>query len=72
MRAFDEDWRPSVEGVARGLYWTPGEGLVRFATAVPLEEDLEPIDGSSEPGARIPDEILQKVRDRLVRPSSGR
>jgi hypothetical protein len=45
MRAFDEDWRPASRP-SPGLYWTPGEGLVRFATAVPLEEDLEPIDGS--------------------------
>jgi len=72
MRAFDEDWRPGVEFFPPGHYWTPGEGLVRFATAVPLEEDLEPIDGPSEPCARIPDEILQKIRDRLVRPSSGK
>jgi len=67
MRAFDEGWQPGVESFPPGHYWTPEEGLVRFAAAVPPEEDLEPIDGPSEPGAPIPDGILQKVRDRLVR-----
>ncbi len=67
MRAFDEEWQPRVESFPPGYYWTPQGGLVRFGTAVPEGEDLEPIDGPSEPGAPIPNVILEKVRDRLVR-----
>jgi asparagine synthase (glutamine-hydrolysing) len=67
MRAFDEDWQPNVESFPPGHYWTPETGLVRFASAVPAEEDLEPFDGPGEPGAPIPDDILTSVRDRLVR-----
>ncbi len=67
MRAFDDDWQPGVESFPPGHYWTPEDGLVRFATAVPLEEDLESFEGPSEPGAPIPDGILKKVRDRLIR-----
>ncbi len=67
MRAFDEDWQPSVESFPPGHYWTPEEGLTRFATAVPLEEVSKPFDGPNEPGAPIPDGILRGVRDRLIR-----
>jgi asparagine synthase (glutamine-hydrolysing) len=67
MRAFDEEWQPDVEVFPTGHFWTPESGLVRFASAVPLEEDMEPFDGPGEPGAQIPDSILSKVRERLVR-----
>jgi asparagine synthase (glutamine-hydrolysing) len=67
MRAFDEDWQPSVESFPPGHYWTPKSGLVRFARAIPPEDELEPISGPSEPGAPIPDEILAKVRECLIR-----
>ncbi len=67
MGAFDRDWLPSVEAFPPGHYWTPEEGLTRFATAVPPREDLEDFRGLDEPGAPIPDAILEKVRDRLVR-----
>ncbi len=67
LRAFDEEWQPDVEAFPPGHYWTPEEGLVRFAFAVPRDrEGLEPFEGPSEPGAPIPEEILQKVRDRLI------
>ncbi len=67
MRAFDEDWQPAVESFPPGHYWTPEKGLVRFGRAVPEEGDLEAFDGPGEPGAEIPGQILEKVRDRLVR-----
>ena len=67
MRAFDEGWQPFVESFPPGHYWTPEGGLVRFGRAVPADEDLEPFDGPSEPGASIPGDILEKVRDRLIR-----
>ncbi len=67
MRSFDEDWQPYVESFPPGHYWTPEGGLIEFGTPVPPKDELEHFDGPSEPGARIPDEILEKVRNRLVR-----
>ncbi len=67
MSAFDEDWQPYVESFPPGHYWTPEGGLVEFGVPVPPKEELEPFDGPGEPGARIPDRILQKVRDRLIK-----
>jgi asparagine synthase (glutamine-hydrolysing) len=54
LRTFDEDWQPDVEAFPPGHYWTPEEGLVRFANAVPQdEEDLDKrFEGPSEPGGR--------------------
>src|ERR687897_754096 len=66
MRAFDEDLQPSVEAFPPGHYWAPHDGLVRFGRAAPAD-DLEPIDGPAEPGAPIPDAILEEVRERLIR-----
>src|ERR671920_1649990 len=67
MRAFDEALQPSVESSPPGHYWTPEDGLVRFSRAVPTDDDLEPFDGPSEPGAPIPDAVLEEVRNRLIR-----
>jgi asparagine synthase (glutamine-hydrolysing) len=67
ISAFDEDWQPDVESFPPGYYWTPEGGLDEFGTPVPPKDELEPFDGPSEPGAAIPDEILKKVRDRLIR-----
>ena len=67
MRAFDEDWQPLVESFPPGHYWTPEEGLVRFGYAVPRDEEkLQQFDGPSEPGAEIPEDILDLVRERLI------
>ena len=67
MSAFDEGWQPYVESFPPGHYWTPEGGLVEFGTPVPPKDELEHFDGPGEPGARIPDEILGKVRNRLIR-----
>jgi asparagine synthase (glutamine-hydrolysing) len=67
MSAFDEAWQPYVESFPPGYYWTPTGGLVEFAPAVPPKEELEQFEGPGEPGAEIPSEILEKVRDRLIR-----
>src|SRR5829696_1602667 len=72
MRAFDQDWQPYVEVFPSGYYWTPEDGLVRFASAVPRNrEELEHFEGPSEPGVPIPEEILERVREQLVRTVEG-
>lgn len=55
MHVFDPDWQPFVEPFPPGHAWTPEDGLVRFASAVP------------EPGER-PDPALHVsgTRDVLV------
>src|SRR5918994_1696154 len=67
MRSFDEDWQPEVESFPPGHYWTPESGLVEFATPVPPRDELEHFDGPGKPGAKVPDEILERVRKRLIR-----
>ncbi len=68
LRAFEEDWQPDVEAFPPGHYWTPEEGLTRFDTAVPrTKKELWSFDGPSEPGARSPAEILDQVRERLIK-----
>ena len=70
--AYDKDWQPYAEAFPPGHYWTPDDGLVRFASAVPRNmEDLEQFEGPSEHGAPIPDEILQKVRQKLIETVEG-
>src|SRR5829696_7926805 len=72
LGAYDEDWQPEAEAFPPGHYWTPEDGLVRFASAVPHDkEDLEQFEGPSEPGAPIPDEILKKVREKLIETVEG-
>ena len=65
IRAFDADWQPYVEAFPPGHYWTPDSGLVRFADAVP-EAGHDQLEGPSEPGAPVPDEILRTTREKLV------
>ena len=65
IRAFDPDWQPYVEAFPPGHYWTPESGLVRFADAVP-EAGHDQLEGPSEPGAPVPDEILRTTREKLV------
>jgi len=55
MAAFDDAWRPYVEPFAPGCAWTPSDGLVRFAAAVP--DGLEWMPGPTEPGAAAPPEV---------------
>ncbi|MCA1737852.1 MAG: asparagine synthase B [Actinobacteria bacterium] len=72
LRAYDENWQPDVEAFPPGHYWTPEDGLVRFATAVPRDmDDLEQFEGPSEPGAQIPDSILERVREQLIETVEG-
>jgi asparagine synthase (glutamine-hydrolysing) len=66
LHAFDYQQQANVEVFPPGCYWTPETGLVRFRPAVPRDkEELESFEGPSEPGAPIPDEMLELVRERL-------
>ena len=68
LRAFDEDWQSEVEAFPPGHYWTPEDGLVRFHYAVPRDKErLHKFEGPSEPGAPIPAEILDLIRERLIK-----
>jgi asparagine synthase (glutamine-hydrolysing) len=69
---YDKDWQPYAEAFPPGHYWTPEDGLVRFARAVPHDkEDLEQFEGPSEPEAPIPEEILTRVREKLIETVEG-
>jgi asparagine synthase (glutamine-hydrolysing) len=57
MHAFDAEWQAAVEPFPPGCAWTPEEGLVRFASAVPAA--LDPVTD--------PEALLQGTRDVLVR-----
>src|SRR5215210_817106 len=56
MHAFDEDWQPYVEPFPPGYAWTPEDGLIHFASAVP--EEIEPL----PPGT----DLHQGTREALV------
>ena len=43
MHAFDPEWQALVEPFPPGCAWTPEQGLVRFASAVPPRS--APVDG---------------------------
>jgi asparagine synthase (glutamine-hydrolysing) len=64
--AFDEDWREAVELFPPGPYWTPGEGVVRFARAVPGRA-LPRFEPPSRPGQPSPAGLLDQIRDTLIR-----
>src|SRR3954451_12117359 len=57
MHAFDAEWQGAGEAFPPGCAWTPEEGLVRFASAVPAARD--PVTD--------PEALLQGTRDVLVR-----
>lgn len=64
MRAFDPEWRDSVEVFPPGHYWTPEDGLVRFAD--PVADAVPPLvaGGSREDGA-LPESLLLETREVL-------
>ncbi len=64
MAAFDAAWQPYVEPFPPGCAWTPSDGLVRFAAAVP--DGLQPLPGPTEPGAAAPAAVLRQTGDVLV------
>ncbi len=65
MCAFDPGWQRRVEVFPPGCYWTPDEGLVRFASAVP-EAAVGVFNEPAAADAPVPDEVLVRVREVLV------
>lgn len=66
IRAFDSDWRSSVETFPPGHYWTPQTGLREFQRPVDPDSGYawpEP----AEPGAEPPAELLSEIRSVLCR-----
>jgi asparagine synthase (glutamine-hydrolysing) len=61
MHAFPPDWQERVEPFPPGCAWTPEDGLIRFATAVP--ETLEQPDGDLVAGTR---EVLVRAVHRQM------
>ena len=64
MAAFDDDWRPLVEPFPPGCAWTPEDGLIRFARAVP--DGLHWMPGPRAPGDAAPPDMLRGTREVLV------
>lgn len=63
MKAFDAEVRPLVEFFPPGCYWTPTEGLVRFADAVAQKSAQQPAQQAGE----LPRESwVSTTRDVLV------
>ena len=58
MHAFDPEWQPFVEPFPPGCAWTPEDGLVRFADAVP--------DVAASLPAPSDEEVLDGTRATLV------
>ncbi len=56
MHAFEPEWRPHVEPFPPGHAWTPEDGLIHFASAVP--DEIEPL----PPGT----DLRQGTREALI------
>ena len=65
IRAFDPDWQPSVEFFPPGHYWTPEEGLVRFASPVPADR-RERFAPPESPDAEAPADLVKELRSTLI------
>ena len=63
--AFDADWQSDVDLFPPGHYWTPDEGMVRFASPVPLDrrERFAPPAGAD---AEAPAELVEELRSTIV------
>jgi asparagine synthase (glutamine-hydrolysing) len=66
ISAFDPDWLPHVEVFPPGCYWTPEEGLRRFAAAVPPSAAKEHEGRPVRPPAEPPPDVLEATRDVIV------
>ena len=67
MSAFAPDWMPYVEAFPPGCHWTPENGVVRFASAVPQNGEGAPAAAAVwSPDAEPPAAALAATRKILV------
>ncbi|MBA2343140.1 MAG: asparagine synthetase B [Thermoleophilaceae bacterium] len=64
MTAFEVEWLPHVEAFPPGCYWTPQNGLERFAVAVP-ESARRPPPARTGTGAAAPT-VIAATREALI------
>src|SRR5215213_2432482 len=64
MHAFDEDWQPYVEPFPPGHAWTPEDGLVQFASAVP--EEIEPLPPGTDLHAGTREALIGAVERQMM------
>ena len=64
MHAFDPDWQEHVEPFPPGHSWTPEDGLVRFASAVP--EGQEPLPEGTDLRAGTRDALVRAVERQMM------
>jgi asparagine synthase (glutamine-hydrolysing) len=65
MHVFDPEWQPYVEPFPPGHAWTPEDGLVRFADAVPAA-GVHPPPERSQVAAGTRDVLIAAVRRQLM------
>lgn len=63
MHVFDPDWQPFVEPFPPGCAWTPEDGLVRFASAVPEASEAPAVELQVS-GTR--DVLIDAIRRQLM------
>jgi asparagine synthase (glutamine-hydrolysing) len=67
MAAFEPEWMPYVEAFPPGCHWTPADGVVRFASAVPHDGEGAPAAAAVRSADReAPDEALAATRRILI------
>src|SRR3954454_13037657 len=64
MHAFDEDWQPYVEPFPPGHAWTPQDGLIHFASAVP--EEIEPLPPGTDLRAGTREALVHAVERQMM------
>ena len=64
MHAFDEDWQPDVEPFPPGHAWTPEDGLIHFASAVP--EEIEPLPPGTDLHAGTREALVHAVDRQMM------
>ncbi len=60
MHSFEPDWRPYVRVFPPGHFWTPEDGFLRFAVAVPRQHTAR------RRGAEPSEEDYEETRDELI------
>jgi asparagine synthase (glutamine-hydrolysing) len=64
MHVFDESWQPHVEPFPPGHAWTPEDGLIHFASAVP--DHVEPLPPGTDLRAGTRDVLVRAVERQMM------